>query len=395
MGGVVIIGAGECGVRIAFSLRERGYDGEITLLTDEPNLPYERPPLSKGNGSEPKLIKNADAFVDENITLKRATTVVSVDRNSRQISLNDGSIQHYETLVFATGARARLFAGMKECLTLRSDTDLDEISPFLKPDKTIGIIGGGFIGLELAATARNAGANVTLIEAAPRILGRGVPEPISQIVHAEHVKNGVKIITGMGVNACDRTSITLTDGTQIKADVVIAGVGSVPNTELAQSTGLDVENGIVVDDHFRTSDPNIFAAGDCCNFTWQGVRVRLESWKAAQDQGAHVAGAIMGEQGEYTDVPWFWSDQYDLTMQVAGLFELDAEIHHRHSTENKCVLFQCDASGVLTAAAGIGVGNEIAKDIRILEKLIQRGAIVVSSELIDETFNLKRLLKSA
>jgi len=173
------------------------------------------------------------------------------------------------------------------------------------------------------------------------------------------------------------------------------GVGALPNTKLAEDAGLAIQNGIIVDRTFRTSDPNIFAAGDCCSFEWRGSRVRLESWKAAQDQGAHVAAAMMGVVEPYANVPWFWSDQYDLTLQVAGLFDMSQSVLKRETAGDQCIVFQCDETGRLAAAAGIGPGNSVAKDIRIFEKLIEKGGAVDPGVLADPAHNLKRLLRAA
>jgi 3-phenylpropionate/trans-cinnamate dioxygenase ferredoxin reductase subunit len=205
----------------------------------------------------------------------------------------------------------------------------------------------------------------------------------------------VKILAGTGVVRASDKLIALTGGTEIDFDIVIAGVGAVPNVGLAPAAGLQVENGIVVDAAFKTSDPHVFAAGDCCNFEWRGDRVRLESWRAAQDQGAYVAAAMLAAQDPFAKVPWFWSDQYDLTLQVAGLFDLSRAVHRRETGDDTCIVFQCDAGGRLCAAAGIGPGNAVAKDIRIFEKLIERAALLEAQTLADPSTNLKRLLKAA
>lgn len=395
MGGIVIIGAGECGVRAAFTLRELGFDGALTLIGAETALPYERPPLSKNLAVAVKAIRTEEAYSQAGIDLKLGTRVETIEREGQQVLLADGSTLKYDKLLLATGSRPRLFPGMENSLTLRTGEDARVIMSHLKEGARIGLIGGGFIGLELAATARQAGAQVTVIEAAPRVLGRAVPEEIASIVHVRHEREGVTIRTGTGVTDAGQTHITLADGSVLAFDVVVAGVGAIPNTDLAEAAGLKVENGIVVDSAFRTSDPHIFAAGDCCNFVWRGDRVRLESWKASQDQGAHAAAAMLGTTDDYARVPWFWSDQYDLTLQVAGLFDLDRPIHRRQTDEEIRIVFQTDTQGRLSASAGIGPGNAVAKDIRILEKLIERGTPVNPGELADPSFNLKRLLKSA
>ncbi|MGF1477799.1 MAG: NAD(P)/FAD-dependent oxidoreductase [Geminicoccaceae bacterium] len=395
MAGMVIIGAGECGVRAAFALRKHGFSGPVTVIGEENALPYERPPLSKGWMAEPKVIRKEEAYTEADIDLRLGTRVNAIDIDGKRLRLKDGDSVGYDHLLIATGARARRFPGMEDCLTLRTDGDAGRIMQRIRSGSRVGIIGGGFIGLELAATARQAGAEVTVIEAGPRILGRAVPEQIARIVHARHAAEGVDVRTGTADAAADANTIKLTDGTDLDFDVVIAGVGAVPNTILAEAGGLQVENGIRVDRTFRTSAPTVFAAGDCCNFPWRGQRVRLESWKAAQDQGAHAAGAMLGESAEYASVPWFWADQYDLTLQVAGLFKPGWETRERAASTETKLIFQCDEAGRLAAAAGIGPGNSVAKDIRLFEKLIERGTPLEPARLADPSINLKSLLKAA
>lgn len=392
---IVIIGAGECGVRAAFALREQGFAGSVTLIGDEPSLPYERPPLSKGVNGALKPIRPCAAYGGAEIDLHRSARVDRIDPAAQNVSLQSGESLSYDALLIATGSRARLFPTMESCLTLRTDADADVIFQSVKPGSTLGIIGGGFIGLELAAVARGLGAEVTVFEAGERLLARAVPAEIAGMAAARHQAEGVTIRTGVNVAAATGNTVSLSDGESLTFDQVVAGVGSVPNTELAEAAGLDVENGIRVDENFRTSDPHIFAAGDCCNFVWQGAQVRLESWKAAQDQGAFAASAMLSNGGSYTSVPWFWSDQFDLTMQVAGLFDPALAVKERPSEEGQCIVFQCNAEGQLLAAAGIGLGNSIAKDIRIFEKLIERGAPLDPGLLADPSQNIKRLLRAA
>lgn len=393
MSGVVIIGAGECGVRAAFSLRENGYSGEVTLIGAEAALPYERPPLSKSGDIKP--IRSAEAYSDSQIALRLGEEASHIDLGNRLVSLSGGDAVAYDDLLLATGARARLFPGMDGCLTLRSDLDAKVILSRLTPGAKIGIIGGGFIGLELAALARRAGAEVTVVEAAPRLLGRAVPPQVALVLQERHGAESVCLKLNTGVTSASATRINLADGTSMEFDAVIAGVGALPNTELAAAAGLAVQNGIVVDCDFRTSDSHVFAAGDCCNFDWRGQRLRLESWKAAQDQGEHAALTILGRTGAYNKVPWFWSDQYDLGLQVAGIFDLGAPIHSRINGDGTTVVFQCDAMKNLVAAAGIGPGYATSKDIRVFEKLIERRIIVDADRLADPSQNLKRLLNAA
>lgn len=395
MSEVVIIGAGECGVRAAFALRERGYAGSVTIIGEEAELPYERPPLSKNTVVQIRHIRARDDFDTLAIELRLGLRVDSIDREDRTVRLADGQRLAYDKLLIATGARAKLPDAFERCLTLRTSADARAVFPRIRRGARIAMIGGGFIGLELAAMARAAGAEVTVYEMGPRLLGRAVPAEIAQVVQDRHLAEGVEIHTSADVIRADDKTLALSDGRKIAFDAVFAAMGAAANTGLAEAAGLEVENGIVVDDRFCTSDPAIHAAGDCCAFPWQGARVRLESWKAAQDQGAHAAAAMLGASEAYASVPWFWSDQYDLTLQVAGLFDPSLPTLARAAETGVTIVFQCDTSGRPVAAAGIGPGNAAAKDIRIFEKLIQRGESLDPSVLSDPAQNLKRLLRAA
>jgi len=395
MSSIVIIGAGECGVRAAFELRGKGFEGAVTLLSAEAVLPYERPPLSKDRSLEPKVIRSEEAYKDANIDLRLGTSVDAINLSEKTVLLNNGETVGYDKLLIATGARPRVFPGMETCLTLRTDADAAALLPRFAPGVRVGIIGGGFIGLELASTARLAGAEVTVLEAGPRLMGRAVPAEISEAVFARHQSEGIDVRTGAQVASADATSITLQDGTRLDFDVVIAGTGALPNTQLAENAGLAVDNGIRVDGAFRTSAEDVYAAGDCCNFPWNGQNVRLESWQAAQEQGAHVAAAMLGETEDYAQVPWFWSDQYDLSLQVAGLFDGAGPSVRRNLAGDAFVLFQADGQGRLQAVAGVGQGNAIAKDIKLAQKLIEKGALLDEAAFSDPSINLKSLLRAA
>jgi len=234
-----------------------------------------------------------------------------------------------------------------------------------------------------------------VLEAAPRLMGRAVPEEIAGVVHERHLKEGVDIRTGAQVASADAGSVVLKDGTALAFDLVIAGTGATPNTALAEAAGLAVDNGVRVDGCFRTSAADVFAAGDCCNFPWVGQNVRLESWQAAQEQGAHAAAAMLGDMTDYARVPWFWSDQYDLSLQVAGLFDCTRGSVRRDLADGAFVLFQADDGGRLRAVAGVGPGNAIAKDIKLAEKLIDKGALLDEAAFADPSVNLKSLLRAA
>jgi 3-phenylpropionate/trans-cinnamate dioxygenase ferredoxin reductase component len=390
----VVIGAGECGVRAAFALRENGFDGEISILGSELQLPYERPPLSKSGDVVPKPICAMADYQAARINLRLGVDVRAIQPTQKHVQVG-GDVLTYDKLLIATGARARVEPAFAGCHTLRTSKDAAELMPRLAHGQRVGIIGAGFIGLELAATARNAGADVSVFQVGPQVLARAVPHQIADLAADRHRAEGVRLHLNVSVAAADATSITLANGERQTFDTVIAGIGSVPNVELALRAGLRVENGITVDHCLQTSDPHVFAAGDCCNFPWRANRLRLESWRAAQDQGAHAAAAMLGADTAYDALPWFWSDQYDLTLQVAGLFDPDLPIHERTAVPDGRLIFQCGADGGLAAVAGLGIKNALAKDLKVLEKLIERRIHVLPASISDPTVALKSLLRAA
>lgn len=408
---MVIVGAGECGGRAAFALRENGYEGPVTLIGAEAHAPYERPPLSKDAITDdadpsPKHIAQAEKFAEQGIDLLTGREAAAIDRAERLVRLSDGSSIAYAKLLLATGAVARglpMAAALGErCVTLRSFDDAVRIRALLKPGVKVAIVGGGFIGLELAASARKRGADAVVIEAQPRILMRGVPETIAEIVAARHGAAGAELICGHGISAmrreADGVAVELADGRRVAADFIVVGIGAQPVTGLAEAAGLTIDNGIAVDGRLRSSDPDIFAAGDCCSFPlaiYGGRRCRLESWRNAQDQGSHAARAMLGADETFAVVPWFWSDQYDLSLQIAGLADGAAETVRRDVDAQAFILFHLAADGRLLAASGIGPDNSVARDIRLAEMLIAKGARPDPVELASPDVKLKKLLAAA
>ncbi len=406
MVGIVIVGAGECGARAAFALREQGYDGSITLIGAEPHLPYERPPLSKDGLKEqvqPKYVADAERYASARIDVLTDTPVKAIDRVAKRVELVDGGSIAYDRLLLTTGARARTIPGTDDASrhvrTLRTHADAEEIRRELLPGRRFAIIGGGFIGLELAATARSLGADVVLIEGLPRILSRGVPAEIATVVAERHRREGVDIRCDTKIDRIDTdkngVQIVLANGQSVDADFLVVGIGASPNTELAEAAGLQVDNGIAVDTTLRTSDADIFAAGDCCSYPlchYGDRRVRLEAWRNAQDQGTLVAGNLLGANETVTSVPWFWSDQYDLTLQIAGLADGATVTVRRDLADGAFILFHLDETGRLLAASGIGQGNVVARDIRLAEMLIAAGKRPDPQALVSPETKLKALL---
>lgn len=405
--GMVIIGAGECGTRAAFALREAGYDGTVTLVGAEAHLPYERPPLSKGamtSEQAPAIRAIADAarLAVHRIDLKVSTTTVAIDRANRSVRFANGSHRAYDKLLLATGSVPRRLPmpGLgPRCVYLRTFDDALAIRQHLRAGSRIAIVGGGFIGLELAAAARRLGAEVTVTEAQPRILMRGVPEDIAQVVHEAHTAEGVDIVCGDGIASIEDEGpvvrMTLSSGRKITADLAIIGIGAVPVTGLAETAGLALGNGIAVDAQLRTSDPHIFAAGDCCSFPlaiYGDRRVRLEAWRSAQEHGALAARNMLGGEEAHATVPWFWSDQCGLTLQIAGLPDESETTVRRDLGDSAFILFHLKRDGRLVAASGIGPDNAVARDIRLAEMLIARSARPDPQALASPATKLKSLL---
>lgn len=404
--GMVIIGAGECGGRAALALRDLGYDGPVTLVGDEPHLPYERPPLSKdamvGDAPAIKAIASDEVLAERSIRHIHPVQAVAIDRAAHTVRLSDGTALAYDKLLLATGSTPRKLPmpGLgSRCVYLRTFADALAIRAHLKSGNRIVIVGGGFIGLELAAAARKLGADVTVIEAQPRILMRGVPAEIAEIIHQAHVAEGVDILCGDGIAAIAddgaEVRISLAGGRDIVADLAIIGIGAVPVTGLAAEAGLTIENGIAVDAELRTADHDIFAAGDCCSFplaVYGGRRVRLEAWRNAQEQGALAARNMLGAGEAQAAVPWFWSDQYGLTLQIAGLSDEGSKVVCRDLGNSAFILFHLADDGRLVAASGIGPGNAVARDIRLAEMLIGKGAKPAPEALGSQDIKLKSLL---
>jgi len=411
-GGIVIVGAGEAGARAALSLRQRGWPGGITLIGLEDLPPYERPPLSKQTLSGvadalPKVVATASALAADKITYLPGMTVSGIDRVGHTVTMLPTLLQiRYERLLLATGASARqltteCYAGA-EIHYLRSFADALKIRAKLSPGAQLLIIGGGFIGLEIAASARMVGCDVTVVEAAPRILGRAVPENLATLVRQLHIQRGAHILEGIGVtrleSAGKRTRVHLSNGDSLECDLIVAGVGAVPNVALAESAGLVTENGIRVDAQLRTDDPDIFAAGDCCSFPHAlcgSRRIRLEAWRNAQAQGQHAAASLLGGTTEFAVVPSFWSDQYERTLLICGFVtEADSTTVERRLANGAHLQFHLAGDGRLLGASAFGPNELLARDMRIAELLIERSASPAPDRLADPGVKLKGLLRA-
>ncbi|MBV9771910.1 MAG: FAD-dependent oxidoreductase [Bryobacterales bacterium] len=333
--GVVIVGAGQAGFQVAASLRQEGYEEPISLIGDEPHLPYQRPPLSKGfmtgkQDIEGTALRPLAFYESHGIDLLTSTRVTALDRSDRSVRLASGSRIRYEKLVLAVGARNRTLAlkgaELDGVCYLRTDTEAAAISERLEAARDVVVIGGGFIGLELAAAARSLGKSVRVLELQARLMPRVVSPILSDFYNDLHAKQGVQISLGAGVREIAGkqgkvSHVVMSDSSVFPADLILVGIGVVPNSELARDAGLSDVNGIAVDEHLRTEDENIYAIGDCADHPnpFAGGRVRIESVQNAVDQGKCVAAAIIGRSEDYRAVPWFWTDQFDTKLQMAGL----------------------------------------------------------------------------
>lgn len=397
----MIVGAGHGGVQCAASLREEGYDGPILLICDEPHWPYQRPPLSKaymkGTATRDSLALRGPAFFTEHgIDTRFGERVTSINRATKTVHLASGAIQPYAHLVLATGARARPApfkgADLDGVFTLRNLDDADRLRARFEAAGTIVVVGAGFIGLEFAATAAMTGKIVTVVEAAPRVMGRAVSPPLSRFFADAHRAFGATLLTHTLVSAISGPegrvrSVTLGDGTELEADLVAVGIGVLAEDSLAHACDLRCGDGIAVDDHMRTSDPDISALGDCANFpsAWAGGPARLESVQNATDQARVVAKRLAGGDAAYTALPWFWSDQGDLKLQIAGLLR-DADLFvTRGDPETRAFSIFAFAGQVLRAVESVNRGGDHMAARRILTD----GLVLTPEEAADPAFDLK------
>lgn len=331
---VVIAGAGHAAGQVVASLRQHQFDGQVVLVGNEPYLPYQRPPLSKkflaGETTAERLYVKPESFYEEaGVELHLDTQVTAINRDARTLSVEDGDDIVYDQLVLALGSRVRRLhiegENLERVHYLRGIADVEAIRDDMEAGRRLVVIGAGYIGLEVAAVAHTAGLDVTVVEMADRVMSRTVSPEISDFYQIEHTNQGVKLRLSTSVSSLTGRkrvrSVVTSDGEEIPADIVIIGVGIVPNTELASAADLPVDDGIIVDDHCRTADANIFAVGDCTshpNAIYER-QLRLESVHNAVEQAKIAAANICGHDTAYCQVPWFWSDQYDLKLQIAGL----------------------------------------------------------------------------
>ncbi|HUA26129.1 MAG TPA: FAD-dependent oxidoreductase [Steroidobacteraceae bacterium] len=400
---VVIVGGGQAAVQAIDTLRRKGFAGELALIGDEPWLPYQRPPLSKkylaGALERDRLLLRPQHFYESHsVATRLGRRVEEIALRDQRLRLDDGSTVAYDALLIATGSRPRPLAApgadLEGVFFLRTIADVEQIRAGLLPGKRLVIVGGGYIGLEVAATAREAGVEVTVLEMADRVMNRVVCSHLSAFYQAEHSRRGTRILCNSKVRALAASpgtkqvrAVVTEDGQEHPADTVVVGCGVLPADELAVAAGLTCENGIVVDDRCRTSDPAIYAAGDCTSHPnlHYGRRLRLESVDNAFEQGASAALNLLGMETVHDKVPWFWSDQYDLKLIIIGI-----------SQGYDSVVIRGDPASRAFSACYLRAGELIAidtinspKDQMAARKLIAAHAHPIVDRLADHTVPLK------
>jgi 3-phenylpropionate/trans-cinnamate dioxygenase ferredoxin reductase subunit len=400
---VVIIGAGHGGGLAAAYLRQYDHEGPIVLIGEEPIAPYQRPPLSKawlkGEADAESLKLKPDSwYAENNVDLRLSTIVSAIDRGAKTVTLSTGEAVSYDYLIIATGARARALpvpgAELAGVLELRTAADAEALKAAIGPGKKLAVIGGGYVGLESAASGRALGAHVLVIERESRLLARVACETLSSFFQAYHEKHGVAFELGASVEALEGkdghvTGVRLADGRLIACDAALVGVGAVPNEELARDAGLDCTNGIVVDLDARTADPSVFAIGDVTHrpLPLYDRQFRLESVPNALDQAKHAASAIMGRARPAPEAPWFWSDQYDLKLQIAGIpFDADSILVRGDVAGAKFAVFHLKGD-LVQAVEAVNAPAEFMMGRRLLENRTP----VSREKLADTTISMKEV----
>ena len=401
---IVIVGGGHAAGQAAASLRQEKYEGEILVIGEEPHIPYQRPPLSKQYlsgeyGLERVYLRPARFYESKAIQVRSGVRVVNINRAGRTVACSDGAEIGYDRLLLATGARPRKLAATGGDLPgihyLRTIADVDAIKREFAPGRRIAIVGGGYIGLEVAAVAIEAGLIVTVLEMEDRILQRVTTSAMSAFYEDIHTEKGVTIRTGMRAESFaggdSLTGVVCPGGEVVPADLAVVGIGIEPNVELAEAAGLDCSNGIVVDEYTRTSDPGIFAAGDCTNHPNPvlGRRLRLESVPNAMEQSRVAAANLAGNPKTYANVPWFWSDQYDLKLQMVGFStEAERQVVRGDPGTRQFAVFHLHGE-TLVAADAVNSAREFMAARQLVGKRVDPG------RLADPNVELKSILQAA
>lgn len=402
MSHIVVIGAGQAGSSCVAKLRTDGFDGEITLVGGEPVPPYQRPPLSKayllGEMAEERLyLRPASFYADNDITLRLSTRATAIDPSAKTVTLENTEVLSYDHLVLTTGAHPRTLPSaiggdLNNVFSVRDLADADAMAPAFASGKKALIIGGGYIGLEAAAVAAKRGVDVTLVEMSERILQRVAAPETSDYFRALHTAHGVKVLEGIGLDRLVGndavTGAILSDGTEIPVDFVVVGVGITPATILAEAAGLTIDNGIATNAMGQTSDPAIWAAGDCASAPLNGQQVRIESVGNAIDHAEIVAKNIIGAATPYVPTPWFWSDQYDCKLQIAGLNAGYDAVYARVTGDARSHWYYKGDQLIAVDAM-----ND-ARNYMIGKRLIEAGKSPAPNQITDPDTDMKALLKA-
>ncbi|AQV95806.1 pyridine nucleotide-disulfide oxidoreductase [Cupriavidus necator] len=400
---IVIIGAGQAGGWAARTLRNEGFDGRVVLIGDEAHPPYERPPLSKAvlaGEAAPESVHLLDAATLASLSIEwlGSSRVTRLNRAARHVRLGDGNTIAYDKLIVCTGGRARMLdvpgADLPGVHTLRTIDDAQRLGPALRPGARVAVVGGGWIGLEVAATARKRGAEVTVIEAMRRLCERSIPAALSAHLLELHAARGTEVLLETGVASISAIAsgglrVVLANGREIGCDAAVVGIGLVPNDELARAAGLDCDGGVLVDAQCRTSDPDIFAAGDVAVVRngWAGRRMRLESWQNAQEQGIAAAKSALGREVHYDPLPWFWSDQHGTNLQIYGVPQPSQQVVARGDpASGSFVFFYLEGECVMAA-----LGGNAARELRFARRLIENRTPVRPQDLADPGISLAKL----
>jgi 3-phenylpropionate/trans-cinnamate dioxygenase ferredoxin reductase subunit len=399
----VVVGGGQAGASLVAKLRTSGFEGRITLICGEDVPPYQRPPLSKGYllgemELERLFLRSPDFYPEHNIDLRLSTHVSAIDPAAKTVTTSTGEVIAYDKLALTTGSTPRRLPAsvggdLGGVFTMRDLRDADLLAPEMQPGRHMLVIGGGYIGLEAAAVAAKSGLKVTLIEMADRILQRVAAPITSDFFRDLHRGHGVDIREGIGLKSLTGeghvSGADLSDGSHLNVDLVIVGIGITPNTQLAEAAGLTIENGIWTDSHGRTSDPNIWAAGDCASLVYHGLRIRLESVGNAIDQAEVVAQNMMGGDVAYQPKPWFWSDQYDCKLQIGGLNMGYDAVHLRKAAGESQSHWYYKGDELIAVDA-----MNDPRDYMVGKRLIEAGKSPSPEVIRDPATDMKALLRS-
>ena len=400
MSHIVVVGAGQAGSSLVAKLRNSGFDGRVTLIGAEPVPPYQRPPLSKayllGDMEAERLFLRPESFyADNDIDLRMGASVTAIDRHGKTLHIGD-EVLSYDQLALTTGSEPRrlpcaIGGDLEGVFVVRTLADIDALAPRVTEGARALIVGGGYIGLEAAAVAAKKGMQVTLVEMAERILQRVAAPETSDYFRKLHRDHGVEIREGIGLERLTGegrvTGARLTDGSEIDADMVVVGVGIAPATDLAEAAGLEIDNGIRTDSHGRTSAAHVWAAGDCTSFPYRGTRIRLESVPNAIDQAEVVAQNMMGGDVDYVAKPWFWSDQYDCKLQIAGLNTGYDHVETRLGEGDKRSFWYFHGD----ALVAVDAMND-ARAYMVAKRLIESGKTLTRDEVHTPDGDMKKLL---